>query len=167
MAVTPRTFFQPFAAAVFNGVHNFATDTLKIALTNIEPVNTYASLSSISQIAAGGGYSTGGFAITTTRSTQSAGVYKLILADHTLTASGTIAAWQYAVLYNGTAAGDPLICWYPFAVVFNMVATNTFLFDFDGTDGALNFSLAEAGGDFADGNRIWLFPVDPLAIFPL
>lgn len=145
MAVTPRTFFQPFAAAVFNGVHNFSSHTLKIALTNVEPVSTYANLSSISQIAAGGGYSTGGFAITTTTSSQSAGVYKLILQDYTLSASGTIAEWQYAVLYNDTAAGDPLICWYTFARPFNLTSGNTFPFDFDGINGALNFVPGNAG----------------------
>jgi hypothetical protein len=142
MAVTPRTFFQPFAAAPFNGVHNLATNTLRIALSNTLPVNTYSTLSQISQIAAGGGYSTGGFAITTTSSTQTAGVYKLILQDFTLTATGTIAPWQYAVLYNDTAASDPLILWYTYAAVVNMVSGNTFLFDFDGTNGALNFQLA-------------------------
>jgi hypothetical protein len=145
MAVTPRTFFQPFAAAVFNGVHDFATDTLKIALTNIEPVSTYANLSSISEIAAGGGYSTGGFAITTTTSTQSAGVYKLILADHTLTASGTIAEWRYAVLYNDTAAGDPLILWYTFALPINLASSDTFPFNFDEINAAVNFSPGNAG----------------------
>lgn len=138
MAVTPRTFFQPFAAAVFNGVHNFATDTLKIALTNIEPVNTYANLSQITQIAAGGGYSAGGFAVTTTSSTQASGVYRLTLGDYTLTASGTIAEWRYAVLYNDTVAGDPLICWYTFAVPFNLTSGNTFLFGIDGANGAIN-----------------------------
>lgn len=142
MAVTPRTFFQPFAAAPFNGVHNFATNTLKIMLTNVEPVNTYSAISSITEITPGGGYSAGGFAITTTSSTQTAGVYKLILQDYTLTASGTIAEWQYAVLYNDTASGDPPILWYTYANPVNMVATNTFLFDFNGTDGALNFQFA-------------------------
>ncbi len=142
MAVTPKTFFQPFAAAPFNGIHNFSTNTLKIMLTNVEPVNTYSAISSISEIAAGGGYSAGGFTITTTSSTQTAGVYKLILADYTLTASGTIAEWQYAVLYNDTASGDPPILWYTFATPVNMVSGNTFLFDFDGTNGALNFQFA-------------------------
>lgn len=142
MAVTPRTFFQPFAAAPFNGIHNFSTNTLKLMLTNVEPVNTYSAISSISEIAAGGGYVAGGMTITTTSSTQTAGVYRLILEDHVLTATGTIAEWQYAVLYNETAAGDPPILWYTYATPVNMVATNTFLFDFDGTAGALNFQFA-------------------------
>lgn len=146
MAVTPRTFFQPFAAAVFNGVHNFATDTLRIALTNIEPDAAYSNFSSISQIAPGGGYSTGGFAITTTSSTQGSGVYKLILQDYTLSATGTIAEWRYAVLYNDTAAGDPLILWYTFARPFSLTSGNTFLFDFDGANGVLNFAPGGAAG---------------------
>ena len=142
MAVTPKTFFQPFAAAPFNGIHNFSTNTLKLMLTNVVPVNTYSAISSISEIAAGGGYTAGGMTITTTSSTQTAGVYKLILADHTLTATGTIATWQYAVLYNDTASGDPPILWYTYAAPVSMVATNTFLFDFDAANGALNFTLS-------------------------
>lgn len=142
MATTPKTFFQSFAAAPFNGVHNFSANTLKVALTNVLPVNTYTQLSQISQIAEGGGYSTGGFAVTIASSTQTAGVYKLIVNDYTLTATGTIAEWQYAVLYNDTAANDPVILWYTYANPVNLVSGNTFLFDFDGTNGAINGQFA-------------------------
>lgn len=142
MAVTPRTFFQPFAAAPFNGIHNFATNTLKLMLTNVEPVNTYTAISSISEIAAGGGYDAGGITITTTSSTQTAGVYRLILEDEVLTATGTIAEWQYAVLYNDTAANHPPILWYTYANPVNMVSGNTFLFDFDGANGVINAQFA-------------------------
>lgn len=142
MAVTPKTFFQPFAAAPFNGIHNFSTNTLKLMLSNTLPLVTYSAISSVTEIAAGGGYTAGGMTITTTSSTQTSGVYKLLLADYTLTATGTIATWQYAVLYNDTASGDPPILWYTFATPVNMVNTNTFLFDFDGANGALNFTLS-------------------------
>ena len=142
MAVTPRTFFQPFAAAPFNGIHNFSANTLKLALTIVLPVNTYTQLSQISQIAAGGGYETGGFTVTVASSTQTAGVYKLIINDYTLTATGTIAEWQYAVLYNDTAANDPPMLWYTYANPVNMVSGNTFLFDFDGTNGVINAQFA-------------------------
>jgi len=113
-----------------------------LMLTNVEPVNTYSAISSITEIAAGGGYTAGGLTITVTSSTQTGGVYKLILADQVLTATGTIAEWQYAVLYNDTAASKPPILWYTYANPVNMVNTNTFLFDFDGANGALNFQFA-------------------------
>lgn len=104
--------FNCFVQDVGRKVHNLHTDTLKVALTNTLPVASNTVLANITQVTAANGYSSGGAAVTNNGFTQSAGVASLIGDDVTFTASGgDIAAWRYAVLYNDTASGDPLISW--------------------------------------------------------
>lgn len=140
MAVSSFNKFQSFVADLANGVHNLGADTIKAALTNTAPVATNTTLSNITQISAGGGYSTGGFTLTASgrTSTQTSGLYKLILADYTFTATGTVAAWRYIVLYNDSAASDNLIGWYDYGTTLNMTNGEQFIFDFDGTNGVIS-----------------------------
>jgi hypothetical protein len=102
--------FYPFFAAPFNGVHDLATNTLKVALTNTAPNLTDSTLSQITQIAAGGGYVAGGYTLASVTSTQTTGVYTLGADDLTITATGAaIATWRYAVVYDDTSTSDNLI----------------------------------------------------------
>jgi hypothetical protein len=112
------TLFDAFPEAAAEKVHNLATDTLKVALTNTAPSKTTNTvLADITQIAAGNGYVTGGVTATVTSSSQTAGVYNLILSGVSWTASGgDIAANRYAVLYNDTAASKNLIAYADFGV---------------------------------------------------
>lgn len=137
MAVSQFYKFECFSADLANGVHNLGGDTLKLALTNTAPIATNTNISNITQISAGGGYSTGGFTLVLTSSTQSSGLYKLVIADYTFTATGSVGAWQYPVLYNSSASGA-LIGYYNYGSVLNMTNGETFLFDFDGTNGLLS-----------------------------
>jgi hypothetical protein len=101
--------FHSFAAGIANGVHNLSSDQLVVALTNTAPVAENSVLADITQIAYTNLSSRN---ITTTSSTQTAGTYSLVLEDLVLTASGAVAEFRYAVVYNDTAIGDPLIGWY-------------------------------------------------------
>lgn len=140
MAVSSFNKFQSFVADIANGVHNLSTATIKAALTNTAPVATNTILSNITQISAGGGYSTGGFTLSATgrTSTQTGGLYKLILADYTFTASGNVAAWRYIVLYNASLTDGNLIGWYDYGATLNMTSGESFLFDFDGANGVIS-----------------------------
>ena len=96
--------FNAFVADIANKVHNLGSDSLKIMLTNTAPVATNAVKTDITEISAGSGYSAGGNVCALTSSTQSSGLYKLILASPaTWTSSGTVGPFRYAVLYNSTA----------------------------------------------------------------
>lgn len=110
------TLFDKFAEDAAEGVHNLASDTLKVALTNTAPSAGSATVfADITEIAAGNGYVAGGVAATVDASTLSGGVYTLTLSGVTWTASGgAIAANRYAVLYNDTAATKPLIAFADF-----------------------------------------------------
>lgn len=118
------TLFECFAEDAAEGVHNLASDTLKVALTNTAPsASTDDEFADITEIAAGNGYTAGGVTATVDTSALSAGVYTLTLSGVTWTASGgDIAANRYAVLYNDTATNDELIAYADFgasAVIAN------------------------------------------------
>jgi len=135
--------FNAFVEDLCEKVHNLQADTLKIALTNTLPVATNSVLANITQIGPGNGYATGGNTATMSTSAQTAGTYKLVLADVTFTASGgNMNAFQYAVLYNDTptAPADPLICWFDYGTPIIITSGNSFTVDLDQTGGL--FTLA-------------------------
>ena len=131
--------FNAFVADVANKVHNLGSDSLKIMLTNTLPVATNAVKTDITEIAAGNGYTAGGNACTLTSSTQTAGLYKLILqTPATWTAAGgSIATFRYAVLYNSTTGSGNLIGWWDYGSSISPAVGETFQAVLDGTTGVL------------------------------
>lgn len=130
--------FNSFVEAVAEKVHNLGSDALMVALTNTLPVAANAVLADITQIA----YTNlSSRAITTSTSAQTGGVYKLVLTDLVLTASGgAVATFRYVVLYNNTATNKELIGWYDYGSGVALADTNTFTVDFDGTNGVLTIT---------------------------
>jgi hypothetical protein len=132
--------FNSFVEALAEKVHNLGSDVLKVALVPAAntPVNTNTQLSNITQIGAGNGYTSGGTQATIASSAQTSGTYKLVLNDVTFTASGgSIATFQYVVLYNDTATNKELIGWYDYGTTLSITTGNSFTVDFDGTNGVL------------------------------
>lgn len=119
----------------FEGKHNFASDTIKILLTNTAPVATNTIRSQLVEITAQNGYSSGGLTLPVTASAQASGTYKLTVSDVTLTATGSIGPFRYIVIYNSTSATNPLICWFDYGSSLTLNTGESFLFDFDGTNG--------------------------------
>jgi len=105
--------FNAFVADIGLKKHNLNSDTIKIMLTNTAPVATNAVKADITQIASGNGYTTDGNTVSTTAYSQVSGTAKLTGNAVTFTASGgTMATFQYAVLYNFTATNGELIGWW-------------------------------------------------------
>lgn len=130
--------FNSFVEAIAEKVHNLGSDSLKVALTNVAPVAGNSQLSNLTEIS----YTNlSGRGLTTSSSAQSSGTYKLIIADLTLTASGgAVAPFRYVVIYNDTATNDELICWFDYGSSVTLNDTETFLLDFDGTNGLLQIA---------------------------
>lgn len=119
--------------------HNFASDTLKVMLTNTAPDLTDTAFAHLSEISSGNGYTAGGTAASVVSSSQSSGVYKLVLSDVVFTASGgSIGPFRYVVLYNATA--DRPIQYWDYGAALTLLATETFTVDFDPTAGVLTLT---------------------------
>ena len=132
--------FNQFVEYLAEKVYNLETDTLKVALTNTAPVATNTVFANITEISAGNGYSAGGTQATLGSSGQTSGTYKLVLNDVTFTASGgSIGPFRYVVLYDDTptSPADPLIGWYDYGTNLTVTSGNSFLVDFDGSNGVL------------------------------
>lgn len=132
--------FQPFVEALAEKIHNLGSDTLKIALTNGAPNVAWDQLADVTQIANGNGYTTGGTQATIASSAQSAGTYKLVLNDVVFTATGAVGPFQWAVLYNDTAAGDELIAYWDYGSPVTLANGDTFTWDADPTTGILTIA---------------------------
>lgn len=132
------TKFQPFVEKLAEKAHNLGADTLTVALSNVAPAATNGILTDITQIA----YTNlSARALTISSSAQTTGTYKLVIADLTLTASGgSVAAFRYVVIYNDTATNDELIAYYDYGSSVTLADGDSFVLDFDGTNGLLQLA---------------------------
>ena len=131
--------FHCFVENVAEKVHNLGADQLTIALTNTAPTAaTNTVLADITQITYTNLSSRN---VTTSSSSQTSGTYKLVLADLVLTSTGgTTGPFRYAVLYNSTAAGGPLLQYYDYGSSITLADGETFTVDFDATNGAVQIA---------------------------
>ena len=134
--------FLSFVEAVAEGVHDFASDSLKIALSNTAPTNTdtvFAPGGAHPAPAAANGYAP--TEATLTSSGQTAGVEKLILQDVVFTAAGgQIGPFRYVILYNDDAVGDELIGWWDYGSSITLETGETFTVDLDAANGVLTIT---------------------------
>lgn len=142
------TKFNQFVEDLCQKVHDlFGTagstaDTCKAVLTLTAPVATNAVLADLTQIANGGGYTTGGASIANV-GTRATGTVTVNATNVTWTSDGTLADFRYVAVYNDTptSPADPLIAFWDygstlaldnngdtFTVKFNNGAANGTLF---------------------------------------
>ena len=132
------TKFQQFVEDLAHGVHNFDSNTIKVALSsaaNAPSASADVKLADITTIVA---TNLGDVTLTVSSSSQTSGTYKLVVADKTLTATGDVPAFRYAIIYNDTATNKELICWFDYSSEVTLHANDTFKLDF----GTELFSLA-------------------------
>ena len=144
MATSAWNKFNDFSEQLVRGVHDFDANTFKVVLvlSTDTPVASDTILANIDQVVSGGGYTTGGETTTITISETSG----------TTTVSGTEIVWtgtgsgfgpfRYAVLYNDTAANDPLIAWFDYGSLISVGAGETFTLRFSTTSPGTMFTLA-------------------------
>jgi len=137
--------FNSFVEALAEKVHNLGSDTLIVALCDAAhaPIATNTVLANLTQIAYTNVVTTPNAdrVIGVTTSAQTAGTYKLVLPDMTITATGgAIAPFRYVVVANDTATNDELICWYDRGADLTLSEGDSLLVDFDGTNGVLTLA---------------------------
>lgn len=141
MATSAFNKFQDFSEQLARGVHDFDAHTFKVALTNSAPVATNTVLANITQISAGNGYTTGGNT-TTISISETTGTTTVSGTEVVFTATGAMAAFRYAVLYNDTAAGDELIGWFDYGSSISMTSGETFTVRFSNASPGAIFTIA-------------------------
>ena len=123
---------------------NVLTDSWKIILSNTAPnVATHTTAASATELGTAGGYTAGGVTATVTSSSQTAGVYKLILAapvSPTWTASGVGFTFRYVILYNLTYTQCIGYWDYGSAVVMNGTNADTFTPTLDASGGTFTLT---------------------------
>lgn len=120
--------FQDFVEQLGLAKHQLNTDTQKIVLTNTAPNATDTTLSAITQISSGNGYTTGGEDIQNTWA-ESGGTGTLTGTKVTWTAGpSSMAAFRYVVLYNDTqtSPADPLMLYWDYGSSLTLAAGETF-----------------------------------------
>lgn len=140
-------YFNSFTEALCEKKHDLGADSFKICLSNTAIVGTETQLSGLTPISYTNVVTTPNASLvvgTNSTATQSGGIYKLTLADMTITATGgAVATFRYVVLYNDTATNDELIGWWDYGVGGVTLATGeTFVIDFDGTNGVVAIAHA-------------------------
>lgn len=118
---------------------NAATDVWKVALALTINVADTTFTPGTTDLATGGGYTQGGNTCATTSSSNTAGVYKLVLASPTLwTASSAGFTFRYAVLWDSTTS-NPVGYWdYGSNVVMSGTNGDTFTITLDATNGVFS-----------------------------
>jgi len=135
-----------FVKAVAEKKVNLASDVLMIALSDTAPTSETSNplsdgngvLANVTEIA----YTNlSTRVITITSSTQTAGVYKLVLTDLNLTSSGgTTGPFRYVYIYDDTATNKDLIASFDYVIELTLQDTDVFTVDFDATTGLLQLT---------------------------
>ena len=128
-----NSFVELMAEKTFN----LQSDVLTIALTNTAHNSAWTKLSDLTQIS----YTNlSSRILTVTSSAQTAGIYRLILADLILTATGAVGPFQYVYIYDATATNSELIGYYDYGSALALTSGQSFTIDFDNTNGV--FTIA-------------------------
>lgn len=125
--------FEVFSENLAKKVHQLATDSLKVMLSNTAPVVATNQLKAdITEIAAGNGYVAGGSSATNSVSRTGA-VSSVVGVDIVFTAAGgSIGPFRYAVLYDDTPASPlkPLIGYWDYGSSITLNDGESFTVDF-------------------------------------
>ena len=125
--------FDQFVEDLASGVHNLAAagHTAKVYLSNAAPsASADAVKADLAEITNENGY-TAPVDIQNDAS-QTSGTLSVTAVDVTITATGSVGPFQYAVIYNDdpTSPADPLIGWYDYGSPITLANGETFTVDF-------------------------------------
>ena len=137
--------FNLVAQDLCRGVHNFQTggQTFKVLLTNSAPAATWHLLADVTgEVGSGGGYTTGGNASAMSDAIITTTIEKVVAANPTTWtgSGGGMGPFRYAVVYNASASGSPLVAWYDYGSNISLTASDTFTINFDATNGFFQVS---------------------------
>jgi hypothetical protein len=132
------TKFDYFVEDLMNKLHDLQgtggsdADQIYLVLSNTAPTaSTNHTLTDITQIANGNGYTTDGEDAANVGS-RSGTTVTVTCTNITWTASGTMADFRYVVAYNTTATANNLICYWDYGSTVTLNDAETFTVKFNG-----------------------------------
>lgn len=131
--------FYDFIEKLAEKVHDLGTDQFMVALTNVAPdATTDAVLTDLTEIA----YTyCSSRILTISGSAQTAGTYKWTVADIILSATGgDVGPFQYAVVYNNTAASKNLVGYANYGSATTIANGEQLTLNFDDANGTLQIA---------------------------
>lgn len=133
--------YNVFPKDLVGAKHDFTEttgNTIKVALTNHQPVVADTVYADITDLTTSGGYTAGGETVVTAI-TLSTATAKVAIALNTVwtATSGGFGPFQHAVLYNDTTADPvkPLIAWWDYGSAVTLAEGETYTVDFDSAAG--------------------------------
>ena len=118
--------FDCFVGDVGLKLHQLNTDTLNVYLTNVQPVVGNTVFGTPAEITAVNNYPAGGSDVQNLYS-QTSGTGTMTGTTIVFTASGgSFGPFQFAVLYNVTAAAKNLIGWWDYGSAVTVLTGETF-----------------------------------------
>jgi hypothetical protein len=135
--------FQDFTEQLVEGIHDWDAHTFKVYLSNATPSASLDAIKTdLAEISAGNGYTAGG-ATTTITTSESAGTTTVQGTQVSWTASGgSIGPFQYAALYNDTAASDNLVAWFDYGSALTLADGESLTIKFNNATPGTIFTLA-------------------------
>lgn len=114
MAADKWKIYNEFTQKLGDGTIDLDNDVFKMALflstSNAATLTTVGKAALTNEHANANGYTTGGITLTTVTWTPSGATLTFNCDDAVWTASGGSIQARYAVIYDETAVGDPLVC---------------------------------------------------------
>jgi hypothetical protein len=135
--------FNQFTKDLIDAKHNFSSNTFKVMLTNTQPTSNMTAKTDMTEVSStttgvANGYTAGGATVTIT-ATTSGGVAKVSGSNAVITAAATvgivIGPFQFAVLYNATTAGNPVVSWWDYGTAITLAPSEVLTVVFDATNG--------------------------------
>lgn len=134
------TKFYCFVEDLSEEKHNLSSDVLTVALVAAAnaPSLSNTVLANLTQIA----YTyCSSRVLSIISSGQTTGLYKLILSDLTLTASGgSVGPFRYIIVFNDTAPNDELIGYLDYGSDLTLADGESLTLDFSPTNGAIQIT---------------------------
>ena len=123
--------YNTFVGDVASAKHQMQTGTAqvyKVYLTSTAPTSTDTSYSTSGEPATANGYTAAGNTVGTITGVQSSGIFSFSGGTNpSWTASGgSIGPFRYAILFNATVAGTPLIGYWDYGTALTLTNGNTF-----------------------------------------
>ena len=132
--------FDCFVGDVGLKLHELNADTLRVYLTNTQPVVANTVYNTPADLATKNGYTAKGADVQNTFSVvgSNPGVGTLVGTDYEWTATAAddgngIGPFRFAVLYNDTATADNLIGWWDYGSNITLASGEKFKVDFGAT----------------------------------